>query len=145
MAVNGNVLARVFELFDELQVLLAAQGKKAKQLLKDIREPIKCSLAYLADVFVTLNVLNRQLQGPDTTLILHTNAIKAFLGKLALWERKVERGNVGTLQRLTEVIGEEPRVEELQQEIKEHLSSFQEEFRNYFHEIDANENVQQLL
>uniref|UniRef100_UPI00358DE3FE protein FAM200C-like n=1 Tax=Myxine glutinosa TaxID=7769 RepID=UPI00358DE3FE len=137
---KGNVLARVFELFDELQVFLAAQGKKTEQLLKDIREPFKCSLAYLADVFEALNGLNRQLQGPDTTIIMHTDAIKAFLDKLALWERKVERGNVASFQRLTEVVGEEPLAEELQQEIKEHLSSLQEEFRHYFHEIDANEN-----
>jgi hypothetical protein len=142
---KGNVIARVFELFDELQVFLAAQGKKTEQLLKDIREPFKCSLAYLADVFEALNGLNRQLQGPDTTIIMHTDAIKAFLDKLALWERKVERGNVASFQRLTEVVGEEPLAEELQQEIKEHLSSLQEEFRHYFHEIDANENVQLKL
>uniref|UniRef100_UPI00358F59FB protein FAM200C-like n=1 Tax=Myxine glutinosa TaxID=7769 RepID=UPI00358F59FB len=142
---KGNVLARVFELFDELQVFLAAQGKKTEQLLKDIREPFKCSLAYLADVFEDLNGLNRQLQGPDTTIIMHTDAIKAFLDKLALWERKVERGNVASFQRLTEVVGEEPLAEELQQEIKEHLSSLQEEFRHYFHEIDANENAQLKL
>uniref|UniRef100_UPI0035902D18 protein FAM200C-like n=1 Tax=Myxine glutinosa TaxID=7769 RepID=UPI0035902D18 len=99
---KGNVLACVFELFDELQ-------------------------------------------GPDTTIIMHTDAIKAFLDKLALWERKVERGNVASFQCLTEVVGEEPLAEELQQEIKEHLSSLQEEFRHYFHEIDANENVQLKL
>ena len=56
---------------------------------------------------------------------------------------KVERGNVASFQRLTEVIVEEPLAEELQQESKEHLSNLQEEFRHYFHEIDATENVQQ--
>ena len=33
---KGNVLARVFELFDEVQMFLAAQGKKTEQLVKDI-------------------------------------------------------------------------------------------------------------
>ncbi|XP_066958608.1 protein FAM200C-like [Macrobrachium rosenbergii] len=66
------------------------------------------------------NGLNRQLQGPDT-------AIKAFLNKLALWKRKVERGNVASFQCLNEVIGEEPLAEELTSEepppkITEHLA-----------------------
>lgn len=47
---KGNVLARVFELFDELQVYLSAQGKKTEHFLKDIQEPFKYNLAYLADV-----------------------------------------------------------------------------------------------
>ncbi|XP_066970175.1 protein FAM200C-like [Macrobrachium rosenbergii] len=91
---KGNVLSCVFELFDGLQIFLAAEGKKTEQLLNDIQGPFKCSLAYLADVFEDLNGLNQQLQGPDTTIIIHTNAIKAYLDKLALWKRKVERGNV---------------------------------------------------
>lgn len=106
--------------------------------LKDIQEAFefKCSLPYLADVFEALNGLN---------LIMPTGAIKAFLDKLALWERKVERGNVASFQRLNEVVGEEPLAEALQQEIKKHLSSLQEEFRHYFHDIDGNENVQLKL
>ena len=142
---KGNVLALVFELFDELQEFLVAQGKKTEQLLKGIREPFKYSLAYLADVFEALNGLNRQLQGPDTNIIMHRDAIKTFLDKLALWGRKVEMGNITSFQRLNEIVGEEPLAEELQQEIKEHLSILQEEFRHYFHDIDANENVQLKL
>eukprot|EP00096_Caligus_rogercresseyi_P009484 TRINITY_DN3234_c0_g1_i1.p1 TRINITY_DN3234_c0_g1~~TRINITY_DN3234_c0_g1_i1.p1 ORF type:complete len:544 (+),score=51.68 TRINITY_DN3234_c0_g1_i1:127-1758(+) len=142
---KGNVLARVFELFDELLIFLTAQGKKTVQLLDDIQGPFKCSLAYLADVFEALNGLNRQLQGPDTNIIMHTDAIKAFLDKLALWKRKVERGNVTSFQRLNDVIGEEPLAEELQQEIKEHLTILQEEFKRYFHETDRNENIQLSL
>lgn len=69
---------------------------------------------------------------------MHTNAIKAVLDKLALWKRKLERGNVSSFQRLNEVIGEEPLAEELQQEIKEHLIILQEEFKSYFHESDRN-------
>ena len=76
---------------------------------------------------------------------MHTDAIKAFLDKLALWKRKVERGNVASFQRLNEVVGEEPLAEELQQEIKEHLLILQEELRRYFHDTDGNENVQLTL
>ncbi|XP_066941054.1 protein FAM200C-like [Macrobrachium rosenbergii] len=116
-----------------------------EQLLNDVQGPFRYSLAYLADVFEVLNGLNRQLPGPDTTIIMHTDAIKAFLGKLALWKRKVERGNVASFQRLNEVIGEEPLAVELQQEIKEHLIILQEEFKRYFHETDRNENLQLML
>ncbi|XP_066983785.1 protein FAM200C-like [Macrobrachium rosenbergii] len=135
---KGNVLARVFELFDELQIFLAGQGKKTEQLLNDIQGPFKCSLAHLADVFEALNGLNQQLQGPDTTIMMHTDAIKAFLDKLALWKRKVERGNVASFQCMNEVIREKRLVEELQQEIKEHLIILQEEFEQYFLELINN-------
>lgn len=142
---KGNVLARVFELIDEVQVFLVSQGKKTEQLLKKIREPFKYRLAYLADVFEALNRLNQQLQGPHTTIIMHTDAIKAFLDKLALWERKVKGGNVNCFQRLNDVIGEEPLIQELQQEIKEHLSILKEEFSHYFPDINSNENIQLKL
>lgn len=87
---NGNVLICVFELFDELQIFLAAQRKKTEQFLEDVREPFKCGLAYLANVFETLNGLNRQLYDTDTTIITYTDAIKAFLDKLALEEESRE-------------------------------------------------------
>lgn len=139
---KGNVLARVFELFDELQVYLSAQGKKTEHFLKDIQEPFKYNLAYLADVFEALNGLNRQLQGSDTTILMHSDAIKAFLDKIALWRRKVERGITASFQRLSEVVGEEPLAEDLKQNIQEHLSGLEQEFRRYFHDIAENENIQ---
>lgn len=139
---KGNVLARVFELFDELQVYLTVQGKKTEHFLKDIQQPFKYNLAYLADVFEALNALNRELQGPDTTILMHSDAIKTFRDKVALFGRKVERGNLISFQRFHEVVGEEPLGEELQQHIKEHLSILEKEFRHYYRDIDATENIQ---
>ena len=54
-------------------------------------------------------------------------------------------GNIISFQRLNEIVGEEQLAEELQQKIKEHLPILQEECRHYFHDIDANDNVQQKL
>lgn len=76
---------------------------------------------------------------------MHTDSIKTFLDKLALWGRKVEFGNITSFQRLNEIVDEKPLAEEMQQDIKEHWSILQEEFRHYFHDIDASENVQLKL
>ena len=54
-----KVLARVLEVFYELQLSMVAQGKKMEELLKNIREPFKCSGSYLADVFEDLNRFSR--------------------------------------------------------------------------------------
>ena len=90
-----------------------------------MRRPVMhCGYIHASEsVFEALNGLNRQLQGPDTTIIMHTDAIKAFLDKPALWKRKVERGNVASFQRLNKVVGEEILPEELQQDIKEHRNT----------------------
>ena len=56
---RDDIITRVFDIFYELQVFLAAQGTKTEQLLKNIREPFKCSFAYLVDEFEALNGLNR--------------------------------------------------------------------------------------
>src|SRR5215469_15579232 len=138
---KGNVLLHVFELFDELQVYLTAQGKKTEHFLKDIEVSFKYNLAYLADMFEALNELNRQLQGPDTTILMHSDSIKVFRDKIALWVRKVERGNITSFKRLNEVVGEEPFAEELQQRIIEHLSSLEQKFRHYYRDMDVNENI----
>ena len=45
-------------------------------------------LAYLADIFKTLNQLNKKLQGPGSNIIVHTDAINAFMAKLKLWRQQ---------------------------------------------------------
>ncbi|XP_068227678.1 protein FAM200C-like [Palaemon carinicauda] len=76
------------------QILLAAEEKKTELLLNDIQGPFKSTLAYLADVFQALNELNWPLQVPNATSLMPADAIKAFLNKLTLWKRKVERVNL---------------------------------------------------
>ncbi|XP_076066104.1 zinc finger BED domain-containing protein 5-like [Oratosquilla oratoria] len=45
----------------------------------------KSDILYLSDIFVKLNVLNKKLQGNDSTLFSCKEAITAFIGKLKLF------------------------------------------------------------
>ena len=80
-----KVLSRIYDLLEEMEMFLEAHSNKTEQFLKVVQEKIfKPSLAYLADIFEALNMLNLKLQGPHTTIIIHTYAIKAFIAKLGL-------------------------------------------------------------
>ena len=48
-------------------------------------------LAYLADIFEALNQLDKKLQGPETNIIVLSDAINAFVVRLNLWcnEQKI--------------------------------------------------------
>ena len=123
---KGNVLPRIYDLLEEMEMFLEAHEKKTEQFLKVVQEKIfKPSLTYLADIFEALNMLNLKLQGPHTTIIIHTYAIKAFIARLGLWERKIEVRNITAFHRLTQIMGEKPLEEQLQKEIKNYMSILQ--------------------
>ncbi len=54
----------------------------------------RAKLAYLADIFVHLNVINVSLQGPAATLLGATDKLCAFREKLTLGQTQLEEGNV---------------------------------------------------
>lgn len=146
---KGNLLARVFELREEVETFLMSQekGKRTEAQLSSFNQPaFKLRLAFLADIFEALNVLNKKLQGRETNIVDHTDALKAFIDKIGLWERKLERGQVSHFQRLAEVLGEEEVPVELAQQIKEHLASLKKEFNRYFSsEFEGAEEIQMTL
>ena len=76
---------------DELKIYFKSQGKNSEHLLNEITDNFKENVAYLADIFEALNLLNLQLQGPDTTIIIHRDCIKTFMDKI--WSRKIENRN----------------------------------------------------
>ena len=73
---KGNVIARVFELMYELKIYFKSQGKNAENLLNEITDNFKENVSYLVDILEALNLLNFQLQGPDTIIIIHRDCIK---------------------------------------------------------------------
>uniref|UniRef100_K7FV77 DUF4371 domain-containing protein n=1 Tax=Pelodiscus sinensis TaxID=13735 RepID=K7FV77_PELSI len=83
----GNVLNRVFQLREELDLFLQAQRKEEFQ---NVLKQSNLELAYLVDIFGILNKLNLQLQGKGENLFSHQSIIKAFLDKLELWIVRVE-------------------------------------------------------
>ena len=62
------MLARVYEMKDELKLFLEAHGKQ--DLLRSFTsEGFQLQLAYLVDIFQALNNLNLLLQGKNTNRI----------------------------------------------------------------------------
>ena len=94
---KGNVLARVFEMREELQEFLNRQGKyKLESFYKD--NTFISQLSYLVDTFGQLNCLNLKMQRKDTTVIDFMDALNAFVQKLDNWKRKVEMENLQCLR-----------------------------------------------
>ena len=63
-------------------------------------EGFQLALAYLVDIFEALNLLNRHLQGKNTSRIDHYDAIRAFVEKLGLWFQRVQNGNYASFSNL---------------------------------------------
>ena len=118
-----NVLSHTYDLLEEIQMFLETHGKKTEQFLKVVQEKIfKPSLAYLADIFEALNMLHLKLQGPHSTIIIYTDAIKAFIAMLGLWERKIEVGNINAFHHLTKIMGEKPLEEHPERDQESHVN-----------------------
>ena len=80
---KGNMLSRIFKLREGQVVLVAKQ--KNDLLLAFGGDEFTTYLAYLADIFETLNQLNKKLQGSGSNnIIVHTDAINVFVAKLKL-------------------------------------------------------------
>uniref|UniRef100_UPI00358F884D protein FAM200C-like n=1 Tax=Myxine glutinosa TaxID=7769 RepID=UPI00358F884D len=131
---KGNVVARVFELREEMQSSLQMQEKH--KLEASFHEKLWVfPLAYLVDIFDQLNRLNLQLQGKGTTIIQFIDTLSAFKQKLENWKRKAEEGNFTMFESLSEVTINEPLNPGVAKDVVTHLSCLREEFLQYFPEI----------
>ena len=93
-------------------------------------------LAYLANIFKALNQLNKKLQGPGTDIIVHIDAINAFVVKLNLWRPRAKNNNFASFHRLTEITGDDFN-KNLKEDIISHLRNLQDEFERYFSDINT--------
>ena len=65
---KGNVLNRVFEMKDEIKLFLEFKNKN--EILSYFNDDNWItSLAYLADIFEKLNILNLKMQGKNTNIV----------------------------------------------------------------------------
>ena len=83
---KGNALARVYDMREEVRLFLESH-RKEDLLMTFTSEGFQLTLAYLADIFESLNHLNLLLQGKNTNPLNNYDAIRAFIAKLALWHR----------------------------------------------------------
>lgn len=86
---RGNVLSRLFELKSEMLVFLVDSKPELSTFFSDEKWLVK--LAYLADIFSHLNVLNLSLQGPDKTVLYVQDRVNAFIKKLSVWNTRVKK------------------------------------------------------
>jgi hypothetical protein len=95
------------------------------------------NLAYLSDIFEKFSTLNTSMQGNDINIIIVTAKVKAFIGKLGLWVRKVEGISLEICSCL-KVSVEENSMEisgtRIDQCIKHQLVNVQSRFSKYFPE-----------
>ena len=99
---EGNVVARVFELQEELEKFLIMQ--KQHELGCQFKDNAFISrLSDLVDIFDQLSLLNLKLPGKETTIIDFIDTLNAFVQKLENWTRKAEKGNFAMFEILSTV------------------------------------------
>ena len=92
---KGNMLARVYDMREEVKRFLESHGKQ-DLLLSFTSEEFQLTLAYLEDIFGSLNCLNLLLQGKNTNRMNSHDAISAFIAKLGQWQRQVQKRNAAS-------------------------------------------------
>lgn len=89
---KGRVLSRFDEHREELFVYFTMEQMKYSNYLCD---EFWCpKLAYMADIFEYLNQLNLNMQGENQNLLISTDKMAAFKGKLLIWKRRVKNNNL---------------------------------------------------
>ena len=133
---RGRVLQRLFELRQEVYSFLL---NKKSALCSYLVEPDwLAKLAYLVDIFNSLNELNLRLQGKDSDLFKHGDKIRAFMKKLTHWKARASQERLDMFPCLTEFILSQENFDDsvtqvsLKNTISIHLGLIHEKFVHYF-------------
>ncbi|XP_068234378.1 protein FAM200A-like [Palaemon carinicauda] len=132
---KGNMLERLYELREEVIIFLDSQQKAALHD-KFKSDSFQIILAYLVDIFESLNAVNLKLQGKNIHIISHHDTIRTFMAKLDLWKCRIQQGNAASFRNLDSGLAHGNLDPELKILIITHLSSLKAEFTKYFPDID---------
>ena len=124
---RGNLVARVFELRDEIKIFLETAKPELSVHFENVKF-LSC-WAYLVDTFEALNHLNLKMKGKGKDIIQFVDFNKAFVEKLGNWTRKVKNGNFDMFQSFTCLSDVD---DDIKDEVANHLGSPQTEFKSYF-------------
>jgi len=136
---RGKVLNRVFSLRVELAVFLREHQHRHADCFEN--SEFILVLAYMADIFDSLNHLNKQMQGGGVNIIEAEEHLKAFQKKLILWKRRTENDNFANFSLLDDCISKIEDVSgngdisvsrELKQAIFMHLDELAKSLDGYF-------------
>ena len=132
-----RLLARVYDLKDEVSIFLEFQGKQ-DLLLSFQSEGLQLTMAYLVDTLQTFNRLNLLMQGKKTNLMNVYDAIRTFIAKLRSWHRRVQKGIAASFPTL-DIAVEKCNVNlegELKAEVESHLQILKEKYGRYFSDFN---------
>ncbi|KAL7635350.1 UNVERIFIED_CONTAM: hypothetical protein RMT77_014417 [Armadillidium vulgare] len=139
---KGNVIGRLLCLKSEIEIFLMSTGK-VNLYSKFADEKCIFYLAYLADFFESLNVLNLKLQGQNNILKSY-ETMKAFLEKIFLWQRRLQSSepNFSSFSQLSNLLENAENSplnikNDLKDLITEHLVSLKDELGKYFPDISS--------
>lgn len=130
---HGKILTRLFELLrSEVFRFLSEQNHDMKHLFND--EEWLSRLAYLADIFDRLNILNMGLQGPSTTVFTTNDKISSFKKKLVLFRSQALDKDFSAFPTLAAVLEENDisLKQQVTDDITNHIEALQTSFDKYF-------------
>ncbi|CAI9723028.1 Hypothetical predicted protein [Octopus vulgaris] len=88
-----KVFSRFYQLREEL--LTFCFQENLKDFVECLSDDHWCSkLAYLADIFHELSLLNNGKQGRNENILSSTDKINAFQKKLTIWKKRIAVGNL---------------------------------------------------
>ena len=102
---RGNMTQRVFELRHELWTFFKEKNHEFKDDFEN--DNFISRMAYLSDIFQTLNVINLSFQGSNSNIAVFISKLEAFTRKLNVWTKNVESKLFGMFQHLT-ILSVEP-------------------------------------
>ena len=89
MAIQRNTAMRLFVLRKELLQFSQTKDHEFQKILED--ENFILYLSYLSDIFGVINHFNCYLQGPESNIIDFATKLSAFIRKLDLWIKTLNR------------------------------------------------------
>ncbi|XP_067936961.1 protein FAM200C-like [Watersipora subatra] len=137
------MLLRFFNLRAEVNEFLKTHNKP-KQLASMQVEGFHQCLAYLVDIFGSINEVNTKMQGRDRNVLNVTDGTNTFKDKLKLWVERLATGNVGvSFPVLHSLVDKKAPSASLLTDIKHHLNSLIAKFEKYFPKLDP--RTEQLM
>lgn len=132
---RGRVLHRVFELQEELKKYFQEISRSDFAECFEDEEWLQ-KLAYLADIFNHMNLLNKSMQGSGENILTSSDKMLGFKKKLNLWKSHVVKGNLEMFPLLLG-LGSEEGHQQVSSLIESHLDVLQSKMEYYFPSLSA--------
>lgn len=134
---NGNIVTRVFELKDEIEMFLIVKGRDNLAIKFSYGGWLR-RLAYLVDILEQLDKLSSRLRRKETHVLNFQDNLQAFVAKLRNWRSKVNLGNIAMFETFCSTVENTLNGEldaDQKNDVIKHLTSLENEFQCYLPEL----------